>query len=158
MTTHRKSRTGSRLKSAPVDVTRLFNSKHSLRSLLMFLACYVRDLCHFHFSKHRLIENLNMDNIVMGALSDFDLAADFDQQLAACIEAMSQDNSTGQILAFARDGDHLQMLPIQPRDLAGIGRKRYEMLLFDGGNTQGERWKHVFFLTQRMHSFVLEAP
>jgi hypothetical protein len=140
-----------------VDVTRFFNSNPSLRSLLVRLASFVRDLCYFHFSKRRLIENLDMDKIVMGALRDFDLAADFDQQLAACIEAMSQDDALGQTLAFARDGAHLRMCPIQTIDLAGTDMALYEMVLFDGGNTQGEHWKHVFFPAQRMHSFVHEA-
>ncbi|MDZ5454928.1 uridylate kinase, partial [Labrys sp. ZIDIC5] len=32
----------------------------------------------------------------------------------------------------------------------------YEMVLFDGGNTHGDRWKHVFFPAQRLHYFIYE--
>jgi hypothetical protein len=30
-------------------------------------------------------------------------------------------------------------------------------VVFDGGNTSGDAWKHIFFPRQRKHYFVYEA-
>ncbi|MBV6791569.1 uridylate kinase [Xanthomonas campestris pv. clerodendri] len=82
--------------------------------------------------------------------------ADFEQQVDACIHAMSQDDAIGQSLGFERMRGTLHMRQIGIADLVQTDIDRYDMVVFDGGNTSGDRWKHVFFPRQRMHCFVYE--
>ena len=84
-------------------------------------------------------------------------AADFEQQLVACVNAMSQDDAIGQILVFERIHGRLDMRHIADTDLVDANIDDYEMVVFDGGNTSGDMWKHVFFPRQREHYFVYEA-
>ena len=51
----------------------------------------------------------------------------------------------------------LHMRHIDSADLADTDIDDYEMVVFDGGNTSGDTWKHVFFPRQREHYFVYEA-
>jgi len=83
--------------------------------------------------------------------------ADFENQLGACVNAMSQDDATGQILVFERMSGTLHMRHIASTDLAETDMDTYEMVVFDGGSTSGDAWKHVFFPRQREHYFVYEA-
>ncbi len=84
-------------------------------------------------------------------------AQDFEQQLGACVNAMSQDDAIGQILVFERDKGALHMRHVAIHDLVDTDIDCYEMVVFDGGNTSGCCWKHLFFPRQRMHCFVYEA-
>ncbi|UJB64350.1 uridylate kinase [Acidovorax sp. YS12] len=83
-------------------------------------------------------------------------AQDFEQQLGACVNAMSQDDAIGQTLVFKRDKGTLHMRHIAIPDLVDTGIDRYEMVVFDGGDASGG-WKHVFFPRQRAHCFVSDA-
>jgi hypothetical protein len=69
-------------------------------------------------------------------------ARDFEHQLGACVNAMS---------------GMLHMRHIASADLADTDIDAYEMVVFDGGNTGGDTWKHVFFPRQREHYFVYQA-
>ena len=69
-------------------------------------------------------------------------ASDFEHQLGACFNAMSQDDA---------------MRHIASADLMDTDVDDYEMVIFDGGNTSGDTWKHVFFPRQREHYFVYQA-
>lgn len=86
---------------------------------------------------------------------------DFEDQLRACVNAMCQDDAIGQTLVFKRDRGKLHTRYIATHDamltLMDSNIDRYEMLVFDGGNTSGDSWKHVFFPRQRTHCFVYEA-
>ncbi|HEN8221914.1 TPA: uridylate kinase [Pseudomonas aeruginosa] len=82
---------------------------------------------------------------------------DFEQQLGACINAMSQDDAIGQTLVFERTSGTLHMRHIATLDLIDTDIDRYEMVVFDGGSTRGDSWKHIFFPRQREHCFVYEA-
>ncbi len=84
-------------------------------------------------------------------------AQDFEQQLGACVNAMSQDDAIGQTLVFERTHGGLHMRPIDMLDLMDTDIDRYEMVVFDGGNTSGNSWKHIFFPRQRTHCFVYDA-
>ena len=84
-------------------------------------------------------------------------ARDFEHQLGACVNAMGQDDAIGQILVFERMSGTLQMRHIAALDLMDTDIERFEMVVFDGGNTGGDSWKHVFFPGQRGHCFVSEA-
>jgi glucose/arabinose dehydrogenase len=63
----------------------------------------------------------------------------------------------GQILVFERLSGTLHMRHIASADLADTDIDDYEMVVFDGGNTGGDTWKHVFFPRQREHYFVYQA-
>ncbi|AID83406.1 MULTISPECIES: hypothetical protein [Pseudomonadota] len=84
-------------------------------------------------------------------------ARDFEHQLGACVNAMGQDDAIGQILVFERLSGTLHMRHIASADLADTDIDAYEMVVFDGGNTGGDTWKHVFFPRQREHYFVYQA-
>ena len=83
--------------------------------------------------------------------------SDFEHQLGACVNAMSQDEAIGQILVFERTRGTLHMRHIASADLVDTDIDDYEMVVFDGGNTSGDTWKPVFFPRQREHYFVYEA-
>ena len=51
----------------------------------------------------------------------------------------------------------LHMRHIASADLVDTDVDDYEMVIFDGGNTSGDTWKHVFFPRQREHYFVYQA-
>ena len=84
-------------------------------------------------------------------------ASDFEHQLGACVNAMSQDDAIGQILVFERMRGALHMRHIASADLMNTDTDDYDMVVFDGGDTSGDAWKHVFFPRQREHYFVYEA-
>lgn len=82
---------------------------------------------------------------------------DFDHQLEVCINAIDRDDAIGQILVFERMRGTLHMRHIASTDLVDTNINRYEMILFDCGNTSGDTWKHVFFPRQHEHYFVYEV-
>lgn len=82
--------------------------------------------------------------------------AEFENLFGACVSAMRQDDAIGQILLFKRMSGTLHMRPIASADLEGIDVDEYEMVVFDGGSTSGDNWKHVFFPRQREHYFVYD--
>ncbi|MGK6944954.1 uridylate kinase [Pseudomonas aeruginosa] len=69
---------------------------------------------------------------------------------------MSQDDAISQILvSSACVAPHMRH--IASADLMNTDIDDYDMVVFDGGNTSGDAWKHVFFPRQREHYFVYEA-
>lgn len=84
-------------------------------------------------------------------------AADFEQQLGACVNTMSQDDAIDQPLVFERSKGTLHMRHIAMDELVETDIDRYEMVVLDGGSNSGGAWKHVFFPRQRKHYFVYEA-
>ncbi|VFR23747.1 hypothetical protein ANDA3_1204 [plant metagenome] len=97
-----------------------------------------------------------MELVIAYLLREHGLEPDFDRQFGACINAMSQDDAVGQTLVFDRYHGGLRMRPIEALSLLDSDVQAYEMVLFDGGNTCGDRWKHVFFPRQRVHCFLCE--
>ena len=67
-------------------------------------------------------------------------APDFEHQLGACVNAMSQDDAIGQILVLERMSGTLHMRHIDSADLVDTDIDDYEMVVFDGGNTSGDTW------------------
>ena len=55
---------------------------------------------------------------------------------------MSQDDAIGQILVVERMSGMLHMRHIASADLMDTDVDDYEMVIFDGGNTSGDTWKH----------------
>lgn len=128
----------------------------TLHILLLQLATLIRELCQRRIDKHRLLDNLNLEAIVDGLLREHGPESDYDDHLGVCINAMSQDDAMGQTLVFDRCDGSLRMREVEALSLVDTDTQAYEMVLFDGGNTHGDRWKHVFFPTQRMHHFIYE--
>lgn len=129
-----------------------------LHELLMQLASTVRSLCQRQVDKSRLLDNLNLDAVVKDLLREHGLEQDFDQQLLACVDALSQPDAVGQTLVFERPDGELRMRQVDTHLLLETPIDRYEIVLFDGGHTHGDRWKHLFFPAQRLHHFVHEIP
>lgn len=129
----------------------------ALSDLLTHLGSTIRDLCQRQIDKHRPLENLNLPSIVDRVLHEHGADADFDEQLMACISFMCHEGATGQTLVFEREKGKLNMREIDTSDLVDTSIDSYEMVLFDGGNIDGDCWKHVFFPRQRTHYFVYEA-
>lgn len=82
---------------------------------------------------------------------------DFEQQLGACIDSMRQDDACGETLAIERRDGSLHVRHILNPEDPAIDFDRYELVVFDGGTTAGDSWKHVFFPREREHYFVYDA-
>ena len=82
----------------------------------------------------------------------------FRHEVAICIDCMLQDDARGETLVFVREDGHLipKVVSADAIDLENL--QQYEMILFDGGNSAGDTWKHTFFLKQLQHHFVDENP
>lgn len=81
----------------------------------------------------------------------------FNDMLARAIESMMNDDAVGEVLVFYRDDDGLKIMAVDPTEITADNVHRYEMILFDGGNEQGEAWKHVFFPASGQEIFALES-
>lgn len=82
---------------------------------------------------------------------------DFRFEVMICIDLMNQRDSVGETLVLFREDQRLHIQRIDSMDLADADLDRFEMILFDGGNTSGDLWKHAFFPHQKRHCFVYEA-
>lgn len=85
-------------------------------------------------------------------------AVNFRHMVGTYVNAMSQDDSRGQVFAFERLHGNLMPTVIDPEDVALGDLGRYEMLLFDGGNSSGDSWKQVFHPQTLMAMHVNENP
>ena len=87
---------------------------------------------------------------------------DFENQLGACVNAMSQDDAIGQILVFERMSGTLHMRHIDSADLVDTDIDDYEMVVFDGGNTSGDTETRVLSASARallrVPSLIPPAP
>lgn len=82
----------------------------------------------------------------------------FRHEVGCCIDCMLQDDARGETIVFVRQGDSLvpKVINAEAVDLDNL--QQYEMILFDGGNSAGDTWKHVFFPKQLQDHFVDENP
>lgn len=81
----------------------------------------------------------------------------FNDMLTRAIGSMMKDDAVGEVLGFYRDDGELKIIEVDPEEITADSVHRYEMLLFDGGNEQGEGWKHVFFPITGQEIFSLES-
>lgn len=81
----------------------------------------------------------------------------FSDRLGCAINCMMQDDATGEVFAFSRESSGLVANLIRPEDLLTGDLQRFEMVLFDGGNTHGDSWKHVFFPRTQQEFFTCES-
>lgn len=83
---------------------------------------------------------------------------EFMWHLMQSFNCMLQDGAKGEIIVFERVDGSLVSKKIDAKMLLDEDRhNKYEMILFDGGNTHGNAWKHVFFPHQIKHFFVDET-
>lgn len=71
---------------------------------------------------------------------------------------MIQDDARGEVIAFFRKDFKLIPEVIDPHHIDLDRIQQSEMILFDGGNTAGDEWKHIFFPKMLQHHFVDENP
>lgn len=83
---------------------------------------------------------------------------EFEKALGCCINSMHQGDACGQVLAFERRPGELMVRDVWPDAPLHETVCRYEMILFDGGNSAGDRWKHLFFPQMLEHYFLDENP
>lgn len=101
--------------------------------------------------------NFLMEGVTEDREADYELTG-FQHEVAICCDLMLQDDARGQTMAFVRKDGSLvpQVVSADSLDLENLGQ--YEMILFDGGNSAGDTWKHVFFPRQQKDCFVDENP
>ena len=81
----------------------------------------------------------------------------FELQLATACNAMSQDDATGHVYGFFRSGSLVMKEIADLEWLLEGGYEQYELILFDGGNTHGDSWKHFFQPLVLAESFISES-
>ena len=82
----------------------------------------------------------------------------FRHEVAICINCMLQDDARGGTMAFVREDGRLTPKVISADAIDLDNLQQYEMILFDGGNSAGDTWKHTFFPKQLKNHFVDENP
>lgn len=68
--------------------------------------------------------------------------------ILGAIDAMNRDDSRGEVILMKRVDGHLEVSKVSDVDLPSMTTeqlRQYEVALFDGGNSAGDAWKHVFF-------------
>lgn len=78
--------------------------------------------------------------------------------LGVCLNCMSQDDARGELLAFERVGGALVPHKLGAQDVTVEQLLGFEMVIFDGGNSAGDRWKHVFLPALSIDHFINENP
>lgn len=82
----------------------------------------------------------------------------FKRKVGTSVNCMLQDDARGETMVFVRKDGNLIPKSISADTLDMENLEQFEMILFDGGNSAGDSWKHVFF-PQRLEShFVDENP
>jgi hypothetical protein len=87
-------------------------------------------------------------------------------ELMLFLNAMSQDDATGEIVALVREGSRLVQRNIDldnaltPKAVVdALIAARCELLILDGGNTHGDTWKFIFHAASETGTFVRDdAP
>jgi hypothetical protein len=82
----------------------------------------------------------------------------FQHEVGICIDCMLQDDACGQTMVFVRENGKLVPKVVSPDAIDLENLQQYEMILFDGGNSAGDTWKHTFFPKQLQGCFVDENP
>lgn len=85
----------------------------------------------------------------------------FVTELGSAVNSMLQDDSCGGILALEYDENgYLAPVQIEREDMVTEMHLfyLYEMIIFDGGNTHGDRWKWTFYPQTLDRNFVNENP
>lgn len=76
-------------------------------------------------------------------------STNIEEQIGASLNAMTQEDSRGQVFAFYRENGKLVPKEIDPYSVELQKLSDYEMILFDGGNSAGDFWKKVYFLASK---------
>lgn len=81
----------------------------------------------------------------------------FTEHLGAACNSMLQDDSRGEVLGMARADGFLQVSRLSGDQIAALTPEEataYEIVIFDGGNSAGDSWKHIFFPSLQVDYFV----
>lgn len=82
--------------------------------------------------------------------------AAFRDKVALSIESMLQPSAVGETFVFRRIGCSLVPEPISPDAIDLDDLDQYEMILFDGGNLDGDMWKHLYMPKQLEEKLIGE--
>lgn len=88
----------------------------------------------------------------------------FQMEVAKYCDAMLQDDAVGSAYALIREENQtfLSLVRLElMSDTKGLNMEnleQYEAIIFDGGNTSGDLWKHISFPKMKAHFFVDENP
>lgn len=82
----------------------------------------------------------------------------FNQQVAHCMDCMLQDDARGQVMVFERMEGQLVPAYLRPDEIDLTHLNRYELILFDGGNTSGDSWKQIFHPHTLIAQYINENP
>lgn len=81
----------------------------------------------------------------------------YSEALMRAHDAMLDDDATGSVLLFTRRDGKLSMDSVSPHDVDIEDLRAYELVIFDGGNKHGDRWKGVFHPTLLKHVHIDES-
>ncbi|CAB5670265.1 Uncharacterised protein [Delftia tsuruhatensis] len=129
-------------------------SRQNYPSLLKPLSAIAENIEPFEINLPQILDSLNWPVASHGLLLEQTPQADFQQQLLACIEAVSLYSGESRTLVFQYQSGALRLDRIDPQRLLHLPIERYEMLLFDSGIDHGERWLHLFYPMTRAHQFI----
>ena len=81
----------------------------------------------------------------------------FNDMLTSTIARMTKDDAAGETIVFYRSmKGELLVDKVKPDSISTDNMLQYEMVLFDGSNSRGEAWKHVFFPYTQQEFFSRE--
>lgn len=79
-----------------------------------------------------------------------------EEKIGNALDSMLQDDSRGQVFVFRREKGALIPQEVSPDAVDLENLSQYEMIVVDGGNSAGDLWKQVFFLSsEEPKSFFL---
>lgn len=81
---------------------------------------------------------------------------DFYIHLDLTCEVMHQEDAVGKVYGFKRELTELVMQIIPPEKITVNHLKQFEIVIFDGGNKHGDRWKRVYYMLEKVNHFVKE--
>lgn len=106
-------------------------------------------------------ENAYPDLVVVAVGYKDQKIASFINELGRAVNSMLQEDACGSILALEHNQNlELIAVPIDPEDMVTEMYRfyQYDMIIFDGGNSHGDRWKWTFYPQTLDRHFVNENP
>lgn len=82
----------------------------------------------------------------------------FRDKVTSSINSMLQDSALGETFVFRRVGVDLVSEAISPDAIDLDDLDQYEMIIFDGGNLEGDSWKHIYLPKQLTDTCLGEFP
>lgn len=102
-------------------------------------------------------EHLRNARELVKQIASNDAVDSYTDALACSCDSMLRDDAMGQVTALVRVANEPEWIVIDVSVMQVADFDRYEMVVFDGGNSSGDSWKHTFFPPSRQHIFVDEV-